>query len=100
LVDDPDAGKDSRCHWLQIFVPGELKGSRSADIASKAWLDLVRCAREVFGAQDTRRFVLGFTLCGSLIRLWKFNRLGGIASDKFDINENGLQFISTILGFL
>ncbi|KAL8396645.1 hypothetical protein RB594_003636 [Gaeumannomyces avenae] len=40
LVDDPDAGKDSRCRWSQILVPGELKSNRSADIASKAWLDL------------------------------------------------------------
>ncbi|KAL8296174.1 hypothetical protein RB600_001590 [Gaeumannomyces tritici] len=100
LVDDPDAGKDSRCRWSQILVPGELKSNRSADIASKAWLDLGRYAREVFAAQDTRRFVLGFTLCGPLMRLWQFDRLGGIASDKFDINKNGLQFVSTILGFL
>ncbi|KAL8380591.1 hypothetical protein RB595_005050 [Gaeumannomyces hyphopodioides] len=93
LVDDPDAGKNSRCHWSQILVPGELKSNRSADIASKAWLDLGRYAKEVFAAQNTRRFVLGFTLCGPVIRLWKFDRLGGITSDKFDINEDGLQFL-------
>ncbi|KAH8746776.1 hypothetical protein F5883DRAFT_437810, partial [Diaporthe sp. PMI_573] len=34
------------------------------------------------------------------IRIWEFNRLGGIASKQFDINEDGLQFVSTILGFL
>ncbi|KAL8296099.1 hypothetical protein RB600_001543 [Gaeumannomyces tritici] len=100
LVDEPEAGKDSKCHWSQILVLGELKSNRSADIASKAWLDLGRYAREVLAAQETRRFVLGFTLCGPLMRLWEFDRLGGIASDKFDINECGLQFISTILGFL
>ncbi|ROT39714.1 hypothetical protein SODALDRAFT_136435, partial [Sodiomyces alkalinus F11] len=100
LVDDPDAGKDSRCRWSQILVPGELKRNPSADRASKAWLDLGRYAREVLAAQDTRRFVLGFTLCGPLMRLWEFDRLGGIASEKFDINEDGLQFVSTILGFL
>ena len=32
--------------------------------------------------------------------LWLFDRLGGIASTLFDINQNGLQFISTVLGFL
>ncbi|KAL8410360.1 hypothetical protein RB596_000174 [Gaeumannomyces avenae] len=100
LVDDPDAGKDSRCRWSQILVPGKLKSNRSADIALKAWLDLGRYARKVFAAQNTRRFVLGFTFCGPFIRLWEFNRLGGIASDKFDINKNGLQFVSTIFGFL
>lgn len=29
-----------------------------------------------------------------------FDRLGGIASEQFDINEDGLRFVSTILGFL
>jgi hypothetical protein len=100
FVDDPSAGVDSKCHWSQILIPGELKSNPSADIASKAWLDLGRYAREVFAAQDNRRFVLGFTLCGSLMRLWEFDRLGGIASERFDINEDGLQFVSAVLGFL
>jgi hypothetical protein len=67
FVDDPKAGKDSRCHWSQILVPGELKSNPSADRPSEARLDLGRYAREVFAAQGTRRFVLGFTLCGSLM---------------------------------
>ncbi len=46
------------------------------------------------------RFVLGFTLCGSLMRIWEFDRLGGIASEQFDINKDGLLFVSTVLGFL
>ncbi|RWA03782.1 hypothetical protein EKO27_g11323 [Xylaria grammica] len=100
FVSDHEAGKDSRCHWGQILVPGELKSNPSADTASSAWLDLGRYAREVLAAQDTRRFVLGFTLCGSLMRVWLFDRLGGIASERFDINQDGLQFVSTILGFL
>ena len=100
FVNDTNAGKDSRCHWSQILVPGELKSNPSADTASKAWLDLGRYAREVFVAQDARRFVLGFTICGSLMRVWAFDRLGGIASEQFDINEDGLRFAFTILGFL
>ncbi|KAI0538783.1 hypothetical protein GGR58DRAFT_500758 [Xylaria digitata] len=46
------------------------------------------------------RFTLGFTLCGSFMRVWEFNRLGGIASEQFNINEDGLLFVFTILGFL
>jgi hypothetical protein len=34
------------------------------------------------------------------MRLWEFDRVGSIASAPFDINSNGLQFVSTILGFL
>lgn len=56
--------------------------------------------REVLTAYDTRRFVLGFTLCGSVMRLWKYDRLGRISSLPFDINQNDLQFASTTLGYL
>ncbi|ORY58515.1 uncharacterized protein BCR38DRAFT_527535 [Pseudomassariella vexata] len=100
FVNDSQARKDSHCHWRQILVPGEVKSNPSANIASKAWLDLGRYAREVLTAQDTRRFVLGFTLCGSLMRIWEFDRLVGIASEQFDINQDGPQFVFTILGFL
>lgn len=100
FVDDPKAGKDSRCHWSRILVPGELKSNPAADTAAKAWLDIGTYAREVLAAQETRRFVLGFTLCGSLMRVWEFDRLGGLASERFDINEDGSRFVFTVLGFL
>ncbi|KAJ2906934.1 hypothetical protein MKZ38_009797 [Zalerion maritima] len=100
FVNDPEAGKDSRCHWSQILVPGELKSNSSADTTAKAWLDLGRYARKVLAAQDTRRYVLGFTLCGTLMRVWEFDRVGGIGSERFDINQDGLRFVTIILGFL
>jgi len=99
FADNPNAGVNSKCRWSQILVPGELISNPLADKAL-AWLDLSRYAREVLAAQDSRRFVLGFTLCGSLMRLWEFDRLGGIASEQFDINEDGLHFVSAVLGFL
>ncbi|KAF7877418.1 hypothetical protein EAF04_001095 [Stromatinia cepivora] len=92
--------KGTECDWSQIIIPGELKRNPKADIRSQAWNDIARYVREVFTAQDTRRFVLGFTLCGSFMRVWEFDRVGGIASEKFDINKEGLRFVSTILGFL
>ncbi|KAL7794328.1 serine/threonine-protein kinase Sgk2 [Trichoderma ceciliae] len=100
FISDPEAGRGYRCHWSQILVPGELKSNPLADTAAKAWLDLGRYARDVLAAQDMRRFVPGFTLCGSLMRIWEFDRLGGIASEQFDINKQGQQFVLTILGFL
>lgn len=102
FVDDRSNGENPKLHWSQIIVPGELKSNPSADGLSEAWLDIGRYAREVLAAQDTRRFVLGFTLCGSLMRIWVFDRLGGIASEQFNINEHehGLRFVTTILGFL
>ena len=100
FVDDQNATIASKCHWSQIIVPGELKSDQKYDRPSSAWLDLGRYAREVLAAQDSRRFVLGFTLCGPCLRLWVFDRLGGIASESFDINKEGLQFVSVVLGFL
>ncbi|PHH71014.1 hypothetical protein CDD82_6782 [Ophiocordyceps australis] len=91
-----------RYNWSHVLVPGELKSNSNADIESNAWLDIAKYAREVLAAQDTRRFVLAFTLCGSLMRIWEFDRVGGIASEQFDINtkDGGLQFVTAILGFL
>lgn len=66
---DPNSEKDFRYRWSHILVPGELKSNLSADKPSIARIDLATYAREVLSAQDTRRFVLGFTLCGSLIRV-------------------------------
>ncbi|KAK3186834.1 hypothetical protein K4F52_004278 [Lecanicillium sp. MT-2017a] len=100
FVSDPNADESTRCHWSQIQIPGELKSNPLADTTAKAWLDIGRYAREVLAAQDTRRFALAFTLCGPLMRIWVFDRLGGIASERFDINKDGRQFVATILGFL
>ncbi|KAI0505695.1 hypothetical protein F5B22DRAFT_639754 [Xylaria bambusicola] len=86
--------------WSQILVPGELKSNPMADAEKSTWYDMDRYVREVLIAQDTRRFVLGFTLCGSRFRVWEFDRVGGISSDGFDINKNGEQFVYIILGFL
>lgn len=100
LVDNPKANKAAKHYWSHILVPGELKSNPNADIPSMAHLDMGRYVKEVFTSQPTRRFVLGFTLCGDWMRLWEFDRVGGIASEKFNINKDGQRFISTILGFL
>lgn len=86
--------------WSNILIPGELKSNPREDKHNSTWLDLVRYAREIFSAQDTRRFILGFTLCGSIMRLWVFDRLGVVGSTSFDLNEDGKMFVSVILGYL
>lgn len=44
----------------------------------KEWLDNGRDTREVLAAQDTRRFVLCFTACESLMRIWGFDPFGAL----------------------
>lgn len=87
-------------HWSQILIPGELKRNTNQDSPKLAWSDIGRYVREVLSNQSTRRFVLAFTLCGPLMRVWEFDRLGPIASSRFDVNQDGLRLVSTILGFL
>ncbi len=85
-------------NWAEILVTGELKSNRTEDGQTPVWLDLATYAREVFRAQD-RRFVLGFTLCGSMMRLWQFDRSGSSGSSSFDINDDGFRFIHVMLGY-
>ncbi|KAF4211370.1 hypothetical protein CNMCM5878_002704 [Aspergillus fumigatiaffinis] len=99
IIRDSEA-TNQRYDWSHILVLGELKSNPKEDSVSKTWRDLGRYAREVLTAQDTRRFALGFTLCGPNMRLWEFDRVGAIASAPFDINKDGLQFVSAMLGFL
>ena len=86
--------------WSHILVPGELKSNPQEDNYSSTWLYLLRYSREVFSGQDIRRFVQGFTLCGPNMRLWLFDRLGGVTSGSFDVNKDGQMFVSAILGYL
>ena len=34
------------------------------------------------------------------MRIWEFDRLGRVASEHFDFNKDGLQFVPIVLGFL
>ena len=97
--DGVDEKPDARISkWADILVTGELKSNPVKDGQTPAWLDLATYVREVFRTQD-RRFVLGFTLCGSMMRLWQFDRSGSSASSSFDINEDGFKFTRVMLGY-
>ena len=86
--------------WDRVLFPGELKSNPSRANSTITCLDLARRVREMFGAQDGRRFVLGFTLCGSIMRLYEFDRTGATASEDFDIHKKGETFVKVILGYL
>ncbi|PLB53266.1 hypothetical protein P170DRAFT_463021 [Aspergillus steynii IBT 23096] len=89
-----------RAHWSHVLIPGELKSNGDLDTVSKTWRDLGRYVREVFTAQETRRYVLAFTLCGTTMRAWEFDRVGATASKPFDINRDGLRFLTVFAGYL
>ncbi|TGZ76577.1 hypothetical protein EX30DRAFT_375391 [Ascodesmis nigricans] len=88
------------CTWEEILVPGELKGGQSRDPKSITWCDLARYVREVYAAQDTRRFSHGFTLCGDVMRVWRFDRGAIYAAPPFSVNQDGQRFVMVVLGYL
>ena len=99
LVEKVDGGsQDDPPHWHRILVVGELKSQAIEDNREKTFMELAQYAREVFRTQD-RRFVLGFTLCGSMFRLWQFDRSGSSGSTSFDVNKDGHRFVRVMLGY-
>lgn len=89
-MSDPKANQYSRCHWSQIPVPGELKSNPLTDTRNIA-CSIKVCER---GAHHSGRFFLGFTPCRSIMRLWEFDRLRGIASAPFEsINMASSSFL-------
>jgi hypothetical protein len=86
-------------NWSNVLVIGEYKQNPEEDRSNKTLIQLAGYAREVFGSQPERRFVPGFTICGSLMRLWVFDRSGTYNSEKFDIHMELEQFIRVIAGY-
>jgi len=84
--------------WKDVEVIGELRES------DKEWkaklLQLGRYMRDVFATQPTRRFVHGFTLLGTTMELWIFDRSGPYSSGLFDIHEEPEKFIRAIAGYM
>jgi hypothetical protein len=83
--------------WKDVEVIGELRES-DKDWKAKL-LQLGRYMRDVFATQPTRRFVHGFTLLGSTMELWVFDRSGPYSSGVFDIHKEPEQFIRAIAGY-
>ncbi|KAG9229469.1 hypothetical protein BJ875DRAFT_537697 [Amylocarpus encephaloides] len=63
-------------------------------------VQLAGYAREVFGSQPERRFVPGFTICGTVMRLWVFDRSGAYNSEMFDIHKELKRFVKVLAGYM
>ncbi|PQE18224.1 hypothetical protein CJF32_00010706 [Rutstroemia sp. NJR-2017a WRK4] len=85
--------------WSNVLVIGEHKQNPDEDGSTKTLVQLAGYAREVFGSQPERRFVPGFTICGSIMRLWVFDRSGPYNSENFDIHREPERFIRVIAGY-
>ncbi|KAI9640307.1 hypothetical protein NHQ30_011357 [Ciborinia camelliae] len=85
--------------WSNVLVIGEHKQNPNENGSTKTLIQLAGYAREVFGSQPERRFVPGFTICGSMMRLWVFDRSGSYNSEKFDVHKEPERFIRVIAGY-
>ncbi|TGZ79089.1 hypothetical protein EX30DRAFT_350598 [Ascodesmis nigricans] len=78
--------------WHRVRIIGELKQSASESGSQhradrKMVLTIAHRVREIFGTQPGRRYVHAFSLCGSLLRCFLFDRSGVFASEHFDIHS-------------
>ena len=85
-------------NWKDVVVVSELKKSNIKEFKSRL-LQLGRYIRDVFTAQPTRRFIHGFSLYGTTMELWVFDRSGPYSSGEFDIHKEPEQFIRAIAGY-
>ncbi|KAL5521668.1 hypothetical protein ACEPAF_2416 [Sanghuangporus sanghuang] len=60
--------------------------------------ELEQHARMTFGAQNTRRFTLGFSLANTTMTLFKFDRSGILASSRFDVHRCPRHLVRVITG--
>ncbi|KAL5514298.1 hypothetical protein ACEPAG_2386 [Sanghuangporus baumii] len=60
--------------------------------------ELEQHARMTAGAQNTRRFTLGFGLANTTMTLFKFDRSGILASSRFDVHRCPRHLVRVILG--
>ena len=81
-----------------VWVIGELK--KPKEDLKGTLLQIGRYVREAFAHQPTRRFVHAFTLCGTEMETWVFDRSGPYSGPVFDIHEEPERFIRVLAGYV
>ncbi|KAI9774365.1 MAG: hypothetical protein M1840_004259 [Geoglossum simile] len=96
------ASQDDVTEWTSALVLGEHK-SHKAD--TPATMQLAGYVSEALGIQSLRHFFHGFTITPNGLRLWRFDRSGGLASTMFScatgVADQAAQqlFIKIILAY-
>ncbi|EFY90647.1 serine/threonine-protein kinase Sgk2 [Metarhizium acridum CQMa 102] len=93
-VDAADAKHD----WRHGMIVGELKQSNQTN--KSLWLQIGSAVRNVFAYQPTRFFVHAFSLTGTEMETWIFDRSGPYSGATFDIHEEPEKFIRVMCGYL
>ncbi|KAA8910174.1 hypothetical protein FN846DRAFT_761310, partial [Sphaerosporella brunnea] len=94
------SGQHPRTYWDQVRVVGELKSNPDKDGRDRTFIQLANYMREIFGTQPQRCWAFGFTLCGSLLRIFRFDRSGALGSTSIDIHQQPKLFLGAMKFFL
>ncbi|KAF5137914.1 hypothetical protein E5D57_001693 [Metarhizium anisopliae] len=93
-----DKTADAKHNWRHVLVVGELKQSDQRN--KSLWLQISSAVRMVFACQPTRLFVHAFTLTGTEIETWIFDRSGPYSGATFDIHKEPEKFIRVMCAYL
>jgi hypothetical protein len=91
-----DAASGTSTTWPQVLLYGEQKKRKRK---LEPLLQVAGYTQEIFGAQPGRRFVLGFSLREAMMRLFMFDRSGGVASYEFDVHQNSRRAMQAFVAF-
>lgn len=85
-------------NWKQVAVVGELK--QSGYDPPGCFYQICRYVRGVFAHQPTRRYVHAFSVTGSRMQTWVFDRSGAYSDEDFDIHEYPGKCVQIICGYV
>ncbi|EEH21420.2 hypothetical protein PABG_03636 [Paracoccidioides brasiliensis Pb03] len=85
--------------WRDILVVGELKKSKKKLRIKDTLLQIGHCMHEVFAAQLTLWFIHTFTICGTKMEAWVFDRSGAYSSGVINIHADLRQFLQELVGY-
>ncbi|KAA8894046.1 hypothetical protein FN846DRAFT_913332 [Sphaerosporella brunnea] len=91
--------RNNRYDWRSIRVIGELKANPDESNSDSTLAQLANYVREIFNAQPSRRWVHAFTLCGSHLRTWMFDRSKATTSRLIDVNAEPELLLRIICGY-
>ncbi|KAG6091235.1 hypothetical protein E4U30_007390 [Claviceps sp. LM220 group G6] len=85
--------------WRDVLAIGKLAQSEQTE-AKELFLKLGSAVLEVFARQPTRRFVHAFTLTGTTMETWVFDRSGPYSGATFNVHEEPEKFVQVLCGYL
>ncbi|KAG6091945.1 hypothetical protein E4U30_006127 [Claviceps sp. LM220 group G6] len=85
--------------WQGVLVVSEFKRAAKQSFVT-LFKQLSSAVRNVFAWQPTRLFVHSFTLTGSDLEPWVFDRSGAYGGKKFNIHMEPEKFFQVLCGYL